>query len=78
MTYIAVILTLLLLLTAAETTAVVLMAKRIYGKALAKKADDAVEAEMLREEHRRDRAFDEGIANIMQFAVNGKTGFETE
>ena len=40
------------------------------------KTDAAVEREMERDKARRN--IDEGIANIMSYSVNGKTGFEQD
>lgn len=64
-----VLLTLILLLAAAVFTKVCLPSEE-------ERTDAAVEREMERD--KASRNIDEGIANIMSYSVNGKTGFEQD
>lgn len=64
-----VLLTLILLLSAAVFAKVCLPSEE-------EKTDAAVEREMERD--KASRNIDEGIANIMSYSVNGKTGFEQD
>lgn len=64
-----VLLTLILLIAAAVFAKVCLPSEE-------EKTDAAVEREMERD--KASRNIDEGIANIMSYSVNGKTGFEQD
>lgn len=64
-----VLLTLILLIAAAVFAKVCLPSEE-------DKTDAAVEREMERD--KASRNIDEGIANIMSYSVNGKTGFEQD
>lgn len=64
-----VLLTLILLIAAAIFAKVCLPSEK-------EKTDAAVEREMERD--KASRNIDEGIANIMSYSVNGKTGFEQD
>lgn len=64
-----VLLTLILLIVAAVFAKVCLPSEE-------DKTDAAVEREMERD--KASRNIDEGIANIMSYSVNGKTGFEQD
>lgn len=64
-----VLLTLILLIVAAIFAKVCLPSEE-------ERTDSAVEREMERD--KASRNIDEGIANIMSYSVNGKTGFEQD
>lgn len=64
-----VLLTLILLIAAAIFAKVCLPSEEA-------RTDAAVECEMERD--KASRNIDEGIANIMSYSVNGKTGFEQD
>lgn len=64
-----VLLTLILLIAAAVFAKVCLPSEE-------ERTDAAVEREMERD--KASRNIDEGIANIMSYSVNGKTGFEQD
>lgn len=61
-------------------TLILLIAAAIFAKVCIPseedKTDAAVEREMERD--KASRNIDEGIANIMSYSVNGKTGFEQD
>lgn len=61
-------------------TLILLIAAAIFAKVCLpseeEKTDAAVEREMERD--KASRNIDEGIANIMSYSVNGKTGFEQD
>lgn len=64
-----VLLTMILLIVAAVFAKVCLPSEE-------ERTDSAVEREMERD--KASRNIDEGIANIMSYSVNGKTGFEQD
>ncbi len=57
-----------------------LIAAAVFGKVCLPSEEERTEREVEREMERdkASRNIDEGIANIMSYSVNGKTGFEQD
>ena len=61
-------------------TLILLIAAAVFAKVCLPSEEERTEREVEREMERdkASRNIDEGIANIMSYSVNGKTGFEQD